>query len=413
MSAPSPITRRWPVAIAASLSLLLTSGCATDYVARTRQARAAYEQSDFTDALRELEAAEKDAPERDKLLLLLDRGMYQHAAGDHQGSIKTLAEADRLSQQLDVVSITEEAGVLLSNERNKHYRGEDFEKLMISVLQALNYAQLGKEEDALVEVRRVNERLQVLVAEGRPYEQLAVARYLGGALWEDQGELDSAIIDYQKAFELEPNLGPLAEPLLRLAKQTGREDLHALLRARFPTLSDAPLGPDEGEVLVVIEAGRAPEKQSVQRNGEIEHIAIPVFRDRWSGAPGVVEVSGQKQVATRVTNLESVAKVHLDDRVGRMIAKQFAGAAVKAGIAVGAAALTRSESVGVLAYLLLSMGNAPDLRSWLSLPAEFQLARVRLPAGKHSVRVSSGGVSTTHEVEIRPRRLELLVLRRF
>lgn len=405
---------RWSVVFLAALSLLFSSGCATDYVARTSQARTAYEQADYKDALKALDEAGKEAPERDKLLLLLDRGMYQHAAGEYAASIKTLAEADRLSQQLDVTSISEEAGVLLSNERHKHYRGEDFEKLMISVLQALNYAKLGKDEDALVEVRRVNERLQVLIAEGRPYEQLAVARYLGGALWEDQGELDSAVIDYQKAYELEPNLGPLAEPLLRLAKQTGRDDLHAMLKARFPLLNDAPLGPDEGEVLVVIEAGKAPEKESQKRSSnEIEHIAIPVFRDRWSGAPAVVEYAGERQVATRVTNLEQVAKVHLQDRVGRMVAKQLAGAAVKAGLAVGAAALTRNESVGVLTFLLLSMGNQADLRSWLSLPAEFQMARFRLPAGKHSIRVTGGGVSTTHEVEVKPRRIELIVLRRF
>ncbi len=106
---------------------------------------------------------------------------------------------------------------------------------MISVLQALNYAQLGKDEDALVEVRRVNERLQkMIVDEKKPYEQLAIARYLGGVLYEDQRDWDAAYIDYAKALKLEPRLGSLAEPLLRLAKQTGRDDAYESLLQRLP-----------------------------------------------------------------------------------------------------------------------------------------------------------------------------------
>lgn len=401
--------------VLAPLLLVAVSGCASDYVARTRSARTAYERSDFKAALASLDDAEKDAPENDRLLLLLDRGMYQHAAGDWEGSIKTLGEADRLAAQLDVVSVSEEAAIALSNERHRHYRGEDFERLMIAVLQAINYAKLGKDEDALVEVRRVNERLQVMIAEGRPYQQLAVARYLGGALWEDQGELDSAIIDYQKAFELEPNLGALAEPLLRLAKKTGRDDLYQRLKQTFPTLSDEPLGPDEGEVLVIIEAGKAPEKESERKRspGQMELVVVPVFRDRWGGGPSVVEHGDQRQVAVRVTDLERVAKIHLDDRIGRMIAQQVAGNVVKAGIALGAAALTRSDEVGLLTFFLLSLGNDADLRSWLSLPAEFQMARFRLPKGKQKLRVSSGGRTTEHEVEVRAGRVDFVVLRSF
>ena len=186
--------------VLALLGLLLCSGCATDYVARTHGARAAYEGEDYPRALRALEAEEKQGSEKDKLLVLLDRGMVLHAAGQWKESIQVLAEADRLSAELDAVSVSEEAGALLSNERQRAYRGEDFEKLMISVLQALNYAQLGQDEEALVEVRRVNERLEKMVVdEKKPYEQLAIARYLGGVLREDERDWDGAFIDYAKS----------------------------------------------------------------------------------------------------------------------------------------------------------------------------------------------------------------------
>jgi hypothetical protein len=400
----------------ALLGLLMLSGCATDYVARTHGARLAYEGEDYPRALQALEAEEKQGSEKDKLLVLLDRGMVLHAAGQWKESIQVLAEADRLSAELDAISVSEEAGALLSNERQRAYRGEDFEKLMISVLQALNYAQLGQDEDALVEVRRVNERLEKMVVdEKKPYEQLAIARYIGGVLREDQRDWDSAYIDYAKAYELQPRLGALAEPLLRLAKKTGREELYAQLRERFPDVAHEPLGPDEGQVVVVVEAGLSPVKRSLQRDygdgGNL--IEVPVYQDRGNAPQAQVRVGERVESAVTVTSLEQVAKVHLDDRIGRMILKQLAGVAVKGGLAAGVGALTESEELGALTFLVLNAVNAPDLRSWLSLPAEFQLARFRLPAGRHTVEVDFGGRVTSREVEVRPGRVSLVVMRRY
>jgi hypothetical protein len=96
-----------------------------------------------------------------------------------------------------------------------------------------------------------------------------------------------------------------------------------------------------------------------------------------------------------------------------MLAKQLAGVVVKAGLAAGAGALTKSKEVGYLTFLLLNVANEPDLRSWLSLPAEFQLARFRLPAGRHTIQVDFGGRVSSREVDVRPGRVAVLVLRRY
>lgn len=126
-----------------------------------------------------------------------------------------------------------------------------------------------------------------------------------------------------------------------------------------------------------------------------------------------VSMGGEVQEAGLVTSIDEVARVHLADRVGKMVAKQVAALAVKSGLAVGAAAATRSELVGLLTFALLNANNVPDLRAWLSLPAEFQIARFRVPAGRHSLTVEAGGMTSTHEVEVKPRRTGLLVLRRY
>ena len=402
-------------ALLGCVGILVLSSCAGDYVARTSGARRAYQSYDYNRALSEIEYEVK-GPEVDRLLALLDEGMILHAAGRYQESIGVLAEADRLSQQLDVVSISEEAKTLISNERERAYRGEDFEKLMISVLQALNYAELGRDEDALVEVRRVNERLRkMIVDEKKPYEQLAIARYLGGVLWEDQGELDSAFIDYQAAQKLQPNLGPLAEPLIRLARETGRDEAYRKLKQEYPDVLDMPLGKDQGQLVVVVEAGLSPIKISAQQRypGLIQLLDVPKYQDRWPTRHAAVRVDHEEQEATTVTSLGAVAKLHLDDRIGRMVAKAIASTALKAGVAAGVGEATKSRELGLLTFLLLNVNNQADRRSWLSLPAEFQLARFRLPAGRYQVSVELDGAPVQQELDVGRRRVAVAVFRRF
>ncbi|MBI3181022.1 MAG: hypothetical protein HYZ28_02635 [Myxococcales bacterium] len=401
--------------LAAALGLAL-SGCASDYVARTRDVREAYQAYRHEQALGLIEEELQNGPQADRLLALMDKGMILHSAGRYEESIRALAEAEQLADSLEIVSVSEEAETLLSNERHRAYRGEDFERLMISTVQALNYARLGKDEDALVEVRRVNERIRKMIAEEKkPYEQLAIARYLGGVIWEDQGEWDSAFIDYHEALRIEPGLGHLAEPLLRLAKKTGREEAHRELSSRFPGLSHEPIGPEEGQVVVVIEAGLSPQKEprstERRRGGELEQLTVPHFRERGGAKAATVRVKERAVEAVRVTSLEEVAKVHLDDRVDRILARQLASIAVKAGVAAGAGALAKNEKVGLLTFWLLNLASQPDLRSWLSLPAEFRLARLRLPAGVHSLAVESGGKVTAQEVEVRAGRIAVVVVR--
>ncbi len=372
--------------------------------------RAAYTAYDAPRALALLDARYGKQPGIDRLLVLLDYGMVLHASGRWAESRDVLAKADELSQQLDFTSVTEETGALLANETLRTYRGEDFEKLMITVLQALNYAQLGDDEGALVEIRRCNERLEKMVAQNKPYEQLAIARYLGGMLYEDQHEWDAAAIDYLKAGAA----GALAEPALRLAKQTARADAYAQLKAENPTIPDAPLGPDEGQIAVVIEAGQAPRKQQSTARAGQSLIAVPVYNPRQAAVPGArVRFSSGEMAAIPVTSLDAVAKQHLDDRIGKLIAKSLVSVGVKAGLAAAVGVATKNEELGLATFALLALTQQADTRSWLSLPAEFQIARARVKSGAQRVTVTAGGRTTEHDVDVAAGRLKVLVVRRY
>lgn len=394
---------------------MLSAGCASDYVARTAPVRQAYQSGNYPQALAELQRQENEGHVQDRLLYLMDKGMLLHAAGRYAESIPVLAEADRLASQLDVTSVSEEAAALTTGERNKAYRGEDFEHVMINVLQGLNYACLGKTEDALVEERRVNEKLLKLIdQEKKPFQQLAIARYLSGVLYEDEGRLDDALIDYAKASEIVPLSPMLAEPLLRIAKVSGRTQRLEELSKQFPGVPAEPLAPDEGQVVVVIEEGLAPQKvpDAQKQYNAANPITVPVFADRGQASPPAVSVDGgAPQASAVVTDLSYVAKLDLNDRIGKLLARQLAGTAVKAGIAAGTAALTKSEGLGLLTFWALSLTNQTDLRSWMSLPAQFDLARFRLKAGPHQLTLTQGKGSLTQTVQVQPGRISLWVVR--
>lgn len=375
-------------ALPALLGVLAGSGCA-HYVEHTADVRAAYTAYDEPRALRLLEQRNRTPEDSgiDALLVMLDYGTVLHAAGRWAESRDVLAKADERAQQLAFTSVSEETGALLGNETVRVYRGEDFEKLMISVLQALNYAQLGDDEGALVEVRRCNERLEKMRESGKKYEQLAIARYLGGLLYEDQHEWDSARIDYAFASEVQRGLPMRGEPLAA----------------------------DEGEVAVVFEVGQAPQKHADSvRSGKVNVIAVPSYPAPGRPLPaGTVTVGGTTVHAALITSLDVVAKQHLDDRIGRLVARSAVSAGLKAGGAAVVGALAKSEEAGLLAFALLSATQEADTRSWLSLPAEFQVARLRVKAGAQTVRVTAQGRTTEHRVDVRPGRISLVVARRY
>jgi hypothetical protein len=97
--------------------------------------------------------------------------------------------------------------------------------VLINTYLAMNYAALGNHEDALVEARRVNQKLYMMVSEGqRKYKQNAFARYLSAAVYEADGNFNDAYVDYKETFKLAPAYPGLGRDLWRLAKLQAMSD---------------------------------------------------------------------------------------------------------------------------------------------------------------------------------------------
>ena len=98
----------------------------------------------------------------DLILYNLDAGILSHFAGRYNDSIRLLQNSERAIEEAYTKSIAEEIASLLISENVKTYAGEDYEDIYINIINALNYYHLNRHEEALVEARRIGEKLKFL-----------------------------------------------------------------------------------------------------------------------------------------------------------------------------------------------------------------------------------------------------------
>lgn len=377
--------------------LLLAGGCGifSDYPASTEAARAAFARGDFERALERMPAPESGP---DRLLYALERGAIAHTSGDFE---RSLAEFERALGALESLegrptvsgrSVTEAVGSIVLNDKALPYDGEGFEVVLVHVFLALDYLYLGRIENALVEVKRADARAREEEERyGDRYpQQNAFARYVSGAIYEALGEFDEARIDYLAVEKANPGFERVRRDLLRMAVYLGAEDDEAAIRAKW---GDLPIegDPGAGEVVGFLACGLGPVKRPIEipipTGHTLTKVAVPDYVRRPNPAVAVELWEGGSRLARSepVEDVEEIAIRNLRDRIAAVSAKAVARAAAKG---VAGEILVRnqdSDSSAVLVALAATLFNLvteqADLRSWLTLPANFQVLRVELPPG--------------------------------
>ena len=151
-----------------------------------------------------VQQAEKEYDGGSRVLYGMDRGMTLQLVGDYQQSNAVLEQAEDELDRLYTRKIRTQALAFMTNDTALPYEGDPYEQVLINVLKALNYAVLGQWQDALVEARRIDHRLNVLsdrTQEKHAYRDDGFARYLSGILYESTGDVNNAFIAYRKAYE--------------------------------------------------------------------------------------------------------------------------------------------------------------------------------------------------------------------
>lgn len=160
--------------------------------------------SDYRTADAVIQKSKEEYGEKSRVLYGMDRGMTLQLAGEYQQSNEVLEQAEEEVDRLYTRSLRTESLAFMTNDNSLPYEGEPYEQVMINVLKALNYACLNRWEDALVEARRIDHRLNVLTDRTKDkaaYRDDGFARYLSGILYESVGDLNNAFIAYRKAYE--------------------------------------------------------------------------------------------------------------------------------------------------------------------------------------------------------------------
>ena len=209
------------------------SGCSSTRMGDT-EIDDKFRAGDYDGATERLKAGfEKETLEgKDGLLYLLDLGLSLHTAGKYEESLKYFRMADAAVEIKDYTSLSTEAATLLASDSIKQYKGEDFENVLISAYLAMDYALIGKSEDAIVEAKRVNRKLYMMATDGkRNYKQNAFARYLSATLYEADKNWNDANIDYKHAAELLPEEAvELVQPVEEAVALRGAADVGGVAR---------------------------------------------------------------------------------------------------------------------------------------------------------------------------------------
>jgi hypothetical protein len=427
--------------------LLQLSGCAT-YYNRHQAFQEDWQAADYPAAIVQLDKDVKKVPERDRLLFLLEKASTLRALDSLEASNQAYEEAFLISEDLRT-SIAEGALSLVSNPMMRPFLGEDWELLQLHYFKALNHIELGRLNDALVEARRINIRLNELADERgrkRRYREDAFAWLLVGQLFDAAGDANSAFVSYRNALEIYDGAylehmklkvpAQLEEDLLRTARQSGLASEYTLYRERFGR--QATLRQDgAGTVIALWNNGLVPVKDewsldfiftrnasgfffvnselgvSVPFSGSddqaarlsdlrIVRVALPRLATRksvWQRA--VLEVDDQQVPMVEVQDLERLAEVELEDRQ----LKDLGEALLRLALKQSAEQALREQNpwLGFLAGMFNASTEKADTRSWQTLPAHIHYARLDLPAGNHTLEFkqeSASGAAAIRRVKL-------------
>jgi len=384
-------------------------------------------QGKYLEAAQVVEKNKAEYGDRNSVLYNLDRGVFYHYAGRYKESNEAFAAAEHRMDELYTESISGNVAAFALNDNTLPYRGEDFEQVIVNIYRALNYIELGQTDEALVEARKVNLKLEQIndkypAGAKNVYKEDAFARLLAGVLYEMGGTRD----DFNDAYisdrlaadayanDFSKNYGvqapeALARNLLTTATFMGSDELQAA-QQRFPGASPIPLQTlrQEGQLYFVHFAGRGPTKvedaiRALMPDGNHIKIAFPRYKPSYYVINGSrVLVDGQPGTTLQTAQpIGAIAVENLQNRKGRIAVKAIARATVKylANKALQERARKESQGAGLLAFVagnvFAEVSEQADLRSWQTLPDKVLIGRVLVPPGKHHVQVqfTTGGAS--------------------
>lgn len=412
---------------------------------------------DYAAALATLRQSKGSAfKKEDQVVFWMDEGMLLHLVGQKKESAAVLERAEERSKELYTKSISKQIAATFSSDAVKDYPGEDYENVLLNVFKAFNYIQLGELEGALVEARKINEKLQLFntrYEHKNVYNQDAFAHWLMGLLFEMEGSYDDARIAYHKAFELYRTdyqeffgLKPppfVAEDMVRAALLSGATDeAQRWKQEHGEGLGASAEAMKEGGELVLLHLnGEGPSKTDyvitchfirpddwacdaepgeefvkkvridIPERATVVKLAIPQLITREPENDFVeLTVAGRTARSRVVEPINQIAYKTLADKMHRIWRDTIIRAIAKTTTSKTAGGAGKAVGGGLLGWAAEKGSSAAfqameeaDKRAWTTLPARIEVARLFLPPGTHplELRLQRGA-----QIKLKPVKIE-------
>lgn len=413
------------------------SACAT-YYQQHYDFNSEFEKGDLPKALEVLQKKESQANSKSKFLYFVNNGLLLSILGKYEASNTFLEKAFLFGEDYHVNYFHEATGYF-TNPNMSVYRGEDHEHLMLLYFKAINFLKMNKPEEALVECRRLNIRLNQLsdkYKSEKKYQRDAFIHNLMGIIYQSTGDYNNAFIAYRNALEIYEQdyhtmFGAevpeqLKKDLLNTAWWTGFRDEFREYQEKFNMPGYHAENP-EAELVFFWHNGLSPVKSEWNINFLIDHHSdnMVVFTNDQLGIsfPFQLDEKDEKKEKSDLASLEvfRVAFPRYDERpeyyrsgllsmdsiaipleLGEDISKiafhslkermvlEFSKGLLRAALKKATELSIKKEDEGLAA--LIGMVNAmtekADTRNWQTLPHSIYYARIPLKEGENKITFS-------------------------
>lgn len=407
--------------------------------------------SNFEKAAEIIDSRKIKKRKRNQLLYYLNKGTILFMANKPVESNTYFRQADYFIEDFQK-NYARKAVSFLSNPSIQTYEGESFEKVLLHYYTTLNYLQLNLLDEALVECKRMQIKMQKnsdYFKNKNKYKNDAFVDLLMGIIYDAQGDYNNAFIAYKNAYmiykneytkSLNTNIPlQLKLDIIRTASITGFADEASAFKTEFNLTSYQPetkqksnlvsfwnngFGPvkDQNSINFTITPGAdgwvnfvnwdlginmpfyvGNDAKSLQQLNIIR-VAFPKYISRLPVTNEASLIFDSLKVSSQFELAEPIDKIAYTSLNDRMI-KELSEALVRLALKQAAAIATKKENEGVAAALSIvnAITEQADTRNWQTLPFSINYTRTFLPAGQHQGYFKSDKTNTGFSIAIKPR----------
>lgn len=340
--------------------------------------------------------------EKDRVLYSLELGLAYHYAEQYDESNERLSRADEYIDELFTKSISNMGYSFLTNSTELPYRGEPHENIYLNAFKALNYANMEDDQEASVEVRKLDNKLgrmetrfkrmaedyqnsaisaisdtAVLGDRGNfeagenKFHTSAFGRYLGYISYLSQADLDDARIDLEKideAFANQPSIYNFDAPDLP------REPVRDRSKARVNALALLGKGPK-----------KVQETKRLQHEGVYVKWAYPELKKRGTSIDRVTVSRNGNRLATlqKLEDVNEVSEAVFNVKKPIIMTYNFVRALSKALATREVSEESGNAAIGAVASIATQeFTENADLRTTRLLPGEIHVGDFTVPSDK-------------------------------